>query len=124
MLASLPYKNFEWYNDFTLDITTIDDDAPIGYILEVDVDYPEKLHDIHSDLPFLPHNSCPPNSKINKLLTTLNNKSNYIVHYRLLKQAIRHGLKVIKVYKIIKFDQSKWLAPYVNKCTSLGGKQL
>ncbi|XP_060859920.1 uncharacterized protein LOC132937114 [Metopolophium dirhodum] len=119
MLASLPYKNFEWYNDLTLDVTTIDDDAPIGYILEVDVDYPEKLHDIHSDLPFLPHNSCPPNSKIIKLLTTLNNKSNYVVHYRLLKQAIHNGLKVVKVHKIIKFDQSKWLAPYVDKCTSM-----
>jgi len=53
----------------TLDVTTIDDDAPIGYILEVDVDYTEKLHAIYSDLPFLPHNSCPPNSKITKLLT-------------------------------------------------------
>ncbi|XP_060855529.1 uncharacterized protein LOC132933232 [Metopolophium dirhodum] len=112
-------QKFEWYNDLTLDVTTIDDDAPIGYILEVDVDYPEKLHDIHSDLPFLPHNSCPPNSKIIKLLTTLNNKSNYVVHYRLLKQAIHNGLKVVKVHKIIKFDQSKWLAPYVDKCTSM-----
>ncbi|KAE9522107.1 hypothetical protein AGLY_017495 [Aphis glycines] len=116
-LASLPLKDFEWCYDFSLDVTKIDDDAPIGYILEVDVDYPEKLHDDHCDLPFLPQNSCPPNTKINKLLTTLNNKKNFVVHYWLLKQAINNGLKLVKIHKIIKFTQSKWLAPYVEKCT-------
>lgn len=42
-----------------------------------------------------------------------------MVHYRLLKQAINNGLKVVKVHKIMKFDQSKLLATYVDKCTSM-----
>ncbi|KAE9525584.1 hypothetical protein AGLY_014111 [Aphis glycines] len=85
----------------------------LGYILKVDMDYPEKLHDNHCNLPFLPQNNCPFNTKINKLLTTLNNKK------KLLKQIIDNGLKMVKIYKIIKFIESKWLAPYVEKCTSM-----
>ncbi|XP_025406050.1 uncharacterized protein LOC112680226 [Sipha flava] len=119
MLASLPYKDFEWYSDFSLNIMMIDDNGPYGFILEVDVDYPENIHDAHSDLPFLPQNSCPPNSKVKKLLTTLHHKKNYVAHYRTLKQAVNNGLKIIKIHRVIRFKQSKWMLPYVMKCTSM-----
>jgi hypothetical protein len=119
MLSDLPYKDFEWYYDLSLDVMTIDDDAEYGYILEVDIDYPEKLHDKHSEFPFLPQNDYPPNSKVIKLLTTLSSKQNYIVHYRNLKQAINNGLVVTKIHRIIQFAQSKWMAPYVKLCTQM-----
>ncbi|KAF0737125.1 Uncharacterized protein FWK35_00025808 [Aphis craccivora] len=63
MLASILLKDLKWCDDFSLDVTKIDDDAPIGYILEVDVDYSEKLHDDHWDLPFLPQNKNANNIK-------------------------------------------------------------
>ncbi|XP_050066244.1 uncharacterized protein LOC126555359 [Aphis gossypii] len=113
MLSALPHKNFEWFNDLTIDITQIEDDAEYGYILEVDVIYPKQLHDNHNDFPFLPENKCPPNSKVKKLLTTLESKFNYVVHYRNLKQAIVNGLKVKKVHRILRFSQSRWMAPYI-----------
>ncbi|VVC29588.1 Hypothetical protein CINCED_3A011359 [Cinara cedri] len=94
-------------------------DDEYRYILEVDTDYPKNLHKIHNEFPFLLHNSCPPNSKIPKLLTTLTPKQNYIVHYRNLKQAIAKGINVLKVHKIIRFRQSKWMAPYVELCTRM-----
>ncbi|KAF0750466.1 Uncharacterized protein FWK35_00013715 [Aphis craccivora] len=78
-----------------LDITQIKDDAEYGYILEVDVVYPKQLNDNHNDFPFLPENKCPPNSKF-----TVN-----------LKQAIVNGLKVKKVHKVLRFSQSRWMAP-------------
>ena len=37
------------------DINSILDDSPTGYILEVDIDYPSHLHDIHSDFSLFPH---------------------------------------------------------------------
>ncbi len=119
MLSALPHKNFEWFNDLTIDITQIKDDAEYGYILEVDVIYPKQLHDNHNDFPFLPENKCPPNSKVKKLLTTLESKFNYVVHYRNLKQAIVNGLKVKKVHRILRFSQSRWMAPYINLCTNM-----
>ncbi|KAL4123344.1 hypothetical protein QTP88_015541 [Uroleucon formosanum] len=119
MLSALPLKNFEWFNDLSIDITQIENDAEYGYILEVDVIYPNRLHQYHSDFPFLPENKCPPNSKVKKLLTTLESKFNYVVHYRNLKQAIANGLKVKKVHRILRFSQSKWMAPYIELCTNM-----
>ncbi|KAE9522117.1 hypothetical protein AGLY_017505 [Aphis glycines] len=119
MLSALPHKYFEWFNDLTIDITQIEDDAEYGYILEVDVIYPKQLHDNHNDFPFLPKNKCPPNSKVKKLLTTLESKFNYVVHYSNLKQAIVNGLKVKKVHRILRFLQSRCMAPYINLCTNM-----
>nr|CAI5852894.1 unnamed protein product [Callosobruchus analis] len=53
MIEFLPHGGFEWVDDIkNFDVTTIPDDAEEGYILEVDLDYPKHLHDIHKDIPF------------------------------------------------------------------------
>ncbi|KAF0746139.1 Uncharacterized protein FWK35_00022919 [Aphis craccivora] len=88
-------------------------------MFEVDVDYPKNLHKTHNDFPFLPLNECPPNSKVKKLLTTLLPKKNYIVHYKNLKQAISHGLKLVKIHRAIRFSQKKWMASYIEFCTKM-----
>ncbi|XP_060861776.1 uncharacterized protein LOC132938774 [Metopolophium dirhodum] len=119
MLTELPFKDFEWVDDLNIDVTKIADDSEVGYILDVDIEYPKHLHKYHNDFPFLPFNECPPNSKVEKLLTTLSPKKNYIVHYKNLKQAISHGLKVVKIHRAIRFSQSKWMASYIKLCTSM-----
>ena len=48
-----------------------------GYILEVDIKYPKSLHDLHSDLPFLPKRMKI--DKCNKLVCNLYDKKNYVV---------------------------------------------
>ncbi|XP_043472025.1 uncharacterized protein LOC122504821 [Leptopilina heterotoma] len=97
MVQSLPYGGFEWVenvgNDFDFNVS---DNGLIGYILEVDLDYPDHLHDKHSDLPFCPERSKPPGSKEEKLLTTLLPKRKHVLHYRALKQAIDNGLVLVK----------------------------
>ena len=80
-----------------------------GYILEVDVDYPNKLQNLHSDLPFLPERMVINNTK--KLVCNLNDKNNYVMHINVLKQA---GLKLRKVHRVIEFDQEAWLKEYLN----------
>ena len=60
------------------------------YILEVDVKYPKKLlFNKHKNLPFLPERMKIKKSK--KLVWNLNDKNNYIVHIRALKQALNHA---------------------------------
>jgi len=119
MLTELPFKDFKWVDDLNIDVTKIADDSEIGYILEVDIEYPKHLHKIHNDFPFLPLSECPPNSKVEKLLTTLKSKKNYIVHYKNLKQAIANGIKVTKIHRAISFSQSKWMASYIKLCTTM-----
>lgn len=45
------------------DVLNIADDSNYGYIFEVDIDYPKDLHNFHNELPFLPGNKCPSNTK-------------------------------------------------------------
>ena len=65
MSQKLPVSGFKWKKNmskFTKElIKNYNEDSDKGYILEVDVKYPKKLHDLHSDLPFLPEGM-----KINK----------------------------------------------------------
>ena len=88
-----------------------DENSDKGYILEVDVEYPENLQKLHSDLPFLPKRMKI--NKCSKLFCTVQNKEKYVVHIRALKQALNHGLKVAMVHRIIQFDQEAWLKPYI-----------
>lgn len=82
----------------TLDgLEEMTDTSDIGRVYEVDISYPAHLHDDHNDLPFLPNNAIPPDSKVKKFMATLEEKKNYIIHYRNLQQAIANGLIVKKV---------------------------
>ena len=83
MSKFLPYGGFKWSNT-DIDILNIPDDSLKGYILEVDLEYPKELHDLHSDFPLAPENQ---NSE--KLLTTLYDKDRYIIHYTTLKQYLK-----------------------------------
>ena len=95
-------------------IKACDEDSDKGYILEVDVEYPKNLHDLHSNLPFLAKRMKI--NKCSKLVCNLYDKNNYVVYIRSLKQAFNHGLKV---YRVTQFNQENWLKPYIDKNTKL-----
>ena len=90
------------------------------YILEVDVDYPSKLHKLHSDMPFLPERMKI--DKTQKLVYNLRDKKKYVVHISILKQALNHGLKLKKVHRVIEFNQEAWLKKYIDMNTELRKK--
>ena len=66
------------------------------YIFEVDVKYPKKLHELHSDLQFLPERMEI--NKCKKLVCNLFSKKKYVAHINTLKQALNHGLKLKKIH--------------------------
>ena len=87
------------------------------FLKQIDVEYPDNLHDLHSDLPFLPEilkiNKC------NKFVCNLHDKNNYVVHIRFLKQALHPGLILKKVHNVIHFNQEAWLKEYIDMNTKL-----
>nr|CAH7753330.1 unnamed protein product [Callosobruchus chinensis] len=100
----LPIGNFTWVENIDFyreDILKTLDDSDTGYILEVDLEYPIHLHEIHEDLPLCPQRMKPPisTSKQEKLLTTLYDKK---------------SLKISKISRILKFTQSPWLKTYID----------
>ena len=83
-----------------------------GNFLEVDVQYLEKLHELHNNLSFLPERMKI--EKVEKLVANiLRNKIEYVIHIRNLKQASNQGLILKNVHKVIKFYQDAWLKPYI-----------
>ena len=104
----------------------------MGYILEVDLEYPSELHELHSDYPLSPEKleiSQNMLSKycsdiadeygikiggVNKLVPNLGNKSKYVVHYRNLQLYLLLGTKLTNIHRILEFKQSDWLKKYID----------
>ena len=116
MPQKLPVNNFKWVEDTSKIneefIKNYKENNKKGYIFEVDVKYPKKLHDSQSDLPFLPKRMKI--DKCKKLVCNLQNKKRYVVHIKSLKQALNHGLKLKNIYRIIEFNQKAWLKRYID----------
>ena len=118
MSQRLPVNGFEWIEQLSefddRSIKNYDENNNKGYILEVDVEYQKNLFNPHCDLPFLPERKKI--EKCKKLVYNTNNKENYVVHIRALKQALNYGLILKKVFQ---FNQKAWLKPYIDINTKL-----
>ena len=95
----------------------MNEESDKGYFLEVDVQYPEKLHDLHNDLPFLPERLRI--EKVEKLVANLHDRTEYVIQIRNLKQSLNHGLVLKKVQRVIIFNQNASLKPYTDMNTNL-----
>ena len=112
MSKQLPTSGFEW---MTAD--ELHDRKHLSCFLEVDIEYPEDLPDRHNDYPLASERVKIGN--IEKLIPNLNNKTNYVVHYENSKLDESLGLKITKIRKGIKFEESAWLKEYINLNTKL-----
>ena len=135
MSQYLPTGNFKWMTDkeiSKIDLGKHKADGKKGLILEVDLEYPQELHDIHNDYPVTPEKVKVSNnmlsayckkiaekynisiSLVSKLIPTLRNRKEYMLHYRNLQLYLDLGLKIKKVHRVLKFDQSPWLKQYID----------
>ena len=141
MSQYLPTGGFKWMDEKSLVewvefIKSQEDEQGQGYFLEVDLEYPEELHDAHDTFPCAPEHVRIEKDMLSdyqkelgeklgvkyggeKLCLTLNDKERYVLHYRNLKQYLELGLKLKKVHRVLEYDQSPWLKPYIELNTKL-----
>ena len=135
MSQYLSYSGFKWFNQKETDdfcLNSVGENSAIGYILEVDLKYPSKLHDLHNDYPLAPEKPEISQNmlskyclniaskygieigRVNKFVPNLGNKNKYVVHYRILQLYLSVGMKLTKVYRILGFKQSNSLKKYID----------
>ena len=135
MSQYLPTGGFRWMTqkqNSNLDLAKYLENSEKGLIIEVDLEYPKELQDIHNDYPLAAERVCVNKdmlsgyckriaSKYNistglvsKLIPTLNNKEKYVLHYRNLQLYTDLGLIVTKIHRVLEFNQSPWLRQYID----------
>ena len=114
MSGYLPYgwfKGLKYVDGF--DVNPVSQKSLMGYIFEVDQEYPDELHVLHNDYPLAPEKLAIPYDMLSgcckkivdkyelkvgdvkKLIPNLSNKTSYVLHYRNLKLHLSLGLKFI-----------------------------
>ena len=135
MSQYLPTGNFKWMTDkeiSKIDLGKYKADGKKGLILKVDLEYPKELHDLHNDYPIAPEKVkvsndmlsayCKKVAKkynistglVSKLIPTLRDKKEYVLHYDNLQLCLDLGLKIKNVHRVLKFDPSPWLKQYID----------
>ena len=115
MSQPLPTDGFRW-----MERDEIDNWRNIPCILEVDLKYPTKLHDLHNEYPLAAERLTI--GRVEKLVPNLNDKTKYVVHHETLKLYTSLGFKITKIHKGITFNESPWLAEYIQMNTALRTK--
>ena len=135
MSQYLPTGGFKWLTEKQINkinLAQYNEDSNKGLLIEVDLEYPKELHDLHNDYPLAAERVCVNNNMlskyckriaakynistglVHKLIPTLSNKEKYVLHYRNLQLYLDLGLKINKVHRVLEFNQSPWLKQYIN----------
>ena len=124
MFQPLPIGGFRFLQPDEIEtlatVGELSDDAEDGYIFEVDLHYPQLLHDAHDDYPLAPkpleivsdmyspaqQAVFPQTVPQRKLTPNLRDKVRCVVHYRNLKLYLQLGLVVTGIHRVLTFKQS------------------
>ena len=119
MSQPLPTGDFQWIDTEEIELLNYHGESDKGLILEVDLEYLEDLHNLHNDYPCAPEKMCIANDMLSdycretknqhkissgtvpKLITSLKNKTHYVLHYQNLKLFSEIGLRVTKVHRVL-----------------------
>ena len=130
MMQKLPYKDFQFTTTSLDYILNTPDDSDHGYYIVCDIDYTDTCKDRTEQLALMPDKRKindnelgyrereKSKTKTEKLIFDQNNKTEYMVHYRMLKFYVKMGLKVTKIHRVIKFKQDYICGDYIQHNTN------
>ena len=137
MCEYLPQKDFKWNlkNWLESEIMELDNRGGKGYLFSVDLHIPDELHNHFNGYAPAPGSECVikenlnewqqegyKQSKIKKLITSLEDKKDYVLNYRILKLYLSLGVKLVKVNKCLEYTQAPFMEPYIMLNTNLRTK--
>ena len=132
MIQYLPYGGFKWIDPESFSLDTVRADSDKGHILEVDLTYPKELHDFHNEYPYCCEHTTLTDEvlspyakhiaekheltigKSSKLISSLTDKTRYVIHEMNLKQAVDAGLKLTKIHRVVEFNQKPWMKDFID----------
>ena len=113
MSKTLPTHGFKW-----MERNELENWRNYACVLEVDLEYSRRsFHDLHNDYPLAPEQINI--NKFKKLIPNLGDKEKYVLHYENLRQYESLGLKIKKIPRVIRFEESQWLEKYIALNTKL-----
>ena len=131
MSQKLPTDGFRFMSPDEIEqfkVCDVSDDSDVGYVIECDLIYPPEIHDLHIEYPLAPESLVVTEDMLSpfchlfgqkhvdcrKLVPNLRDKKKYVVDYRNLKFYLNNGLKLGKVHRVLTFNQSEWMKPFVS----------
>ena len=114
------------------DVMSINEKSDIGYVLEVDLEYPKKLHELHNNCPLAPEKLAVSSDMlftycknitneydikvgdVKKLIPNLSNKTKCVFYYKNLQMYLSIGMKLTKIHRVLKFKQFDWMKKYID----------
>ena len=133
MSGYLPYGDFKWIkNVHNFDVNSISENSSTGYILNIDLEYPDELHVLHNDYPLAPEKLAIPYDMLSdycktiadkyeikvgdekKLIPNLGDKTNFVLHYKNLQLYLSWGMKLTNFHKVLQFNQSNWIKKHID----------
>ena len=115
MSEYLPYGEFKWLKNVDeIDVMSIYEKSNTEYFLEVDLEYHDKLYELHNDYPLAPEKFAASDNMLSKyckkiagrykievgdvkkIIPNLGNKTKYVLHYRNLQLYLSLGKKLTK----------------------------
>ena len=112
------------------DVMSVSEKSPIEYLLEVDLKYPDELHELYDDYLLAPEELAVSSDMLSiyckqiadkyeikigdgkKSIPNLGSKTNYVVHYKNLQ--LNLGMKLTKIHRVLKFKQCDWMKKYID----------
>ena len=148
MVQNLAVGSFRFLNQGEIerfDVLSMPENGKNGYIVECSLKYGEHLHDSHNDYPLAPEKKhisnaelspyaaklwkklhgkkdddpLPPRAKVEKLMTTLEDKDKYVVHFRNLQLYLKLGMEIKQIHRVLEFRQEAWMKPYIDFNTEM-----
>ena len=118
MLQPLPLKDFKWMGrDELTNWKEILETEGKGCVLEVDLEYPQNLHDDHDDYPLAPESLEI--GGVRKLTPNLQNKNKMVLHAKSLQQYLTLGMKLKKIHARVAFKEEPYMKPFIELNTKM-----